>query len=97
MRLFYSIPPLWIKLVKRVGFWQKGNNTKSLKRWYNKRKGGVSMSIKEKKRTNNGQTNMSPQERSVLKRYGVLKKADNKRKARTINELYDQRYKIKNH
>jgi len=55
------------------------------------------MSIKEKKRTNNGQTNMSPQERSVLKRYGVLKKADNKRKARTINELYDQRYKIKNH
>jgi len=45
------------------------------------------MSIKEENRTNNGQTNMSHQERSILKRYGVLKKADNKRKARTINEL----------
>lgn len=65
--------------------------------WYNKKKGGVSMSIKEKSRTNNGQTNMSPQEHSVLKRYGVIKKKDNKRKARTINELYEQRYKIKNY
>ena len=55
------------------------------------------MSIEEKSRTNNGQTNMSPQERSVLKRYGILKKTNNKRKARTINELYEQRYKIKNH
>lgn len=57
------------------------------------------MSIKEieKSKANNGQKKMSPQERSVLKRYGVLNRNDSKRNARTINELYEQRYKIKNH
>lgn len=69
--------------------------------WYNIEEGGVSMAIEIKE---NGSINVqnkkiSPRERTVLKRYGFLKKAKtkHKRNARTINELYEQRYKIKHH
>lgn len=69
--------------------------------WYNIKKGGVSMAIEIKENGYiNGQNNkMSPRERTVLKRYGFFKQAKtkHKRNARTINELYEQRYKIKHH
>lgn len=66
--------------------------------WYNITKGGVFMAIKIESKSINGQKNkISPQERSVLKRYGVIKQIENKRKARTINELYEQRYKTKHY
>lgn len=57
------------------------------------------MSLKEKERAigEDRQNKMSPRKRSVLRRYGIINKADNKGRARTINELYEQRYRNKNH
>ncbi|HLR40923.1 MAG TPA: hypothetical protein VK091_04560 [Virgibacillus sp.] len=57
------------------------------------------MSLKEKEKviSEKRQKKMSPRERSVLRRYGIINKADNKERARTINELYEQRYRNKNH
>ncbi|MEI3599939.1 MULTISPECIES: hypothetical protein [unclassified Oceanobacillus] len=42
------------------------------------------------------QKKMSPRERRILQRYGMRKQSGKvKSKARSINELYDQRYKEK--
>ncbi|WP_373893716.1 hypothetical protein [Virgibacillus sp. CBA3643] len=55
------------------------------------------MSLTKTNSIKNEQKKMSPQEKNVLKRYGVIKKSNKKTRARTINELYEQRYKVKNH
>ncbi|MBY7144528.1 hypothetical protein KFZ56_16005 [Virgibacillus sp. NKC19-3] len=55
------------------------------------------MSLAKTSSVKDEQKKMSPQEKNVLKRYGVIEKSNKKKRARTINELYEQRYKVKNH
>ncbi|WHX26284.1 hypothetical protein QNH47_00075 [Virgibacillus halodenitrificans] len=57
------------------------------------------MTLKEAKRSENKteQIKESPIGKKVLRKYGAINNSGAKNKPRTINELYKERYKIKNH
>ncbi|WP_156036034.1 hypothetical protein [Virgibacillus halodenitrificans] len=57
------------------------------------------MVLKEAKKSGNktGQIKKSPIGKNLLKKYGVINNSGTKSRPRTINELYKERYKLKNH